>query len=136
MLLINETKKGSLRRLLQDWSRKHTVEECFQRGKSDLGMDHYEVRSWLGWHHHMTMTMLAMCFLEKEKIKKSNFFPPLTVSIIVWLMDELIRPGTRDFELLAKKATKRLKRSSEAKFYHAKSQKRFKRCLIVKTKRW
>ncbi|MBF0209132.1 MAG: IS701 family transposase [Oligoflexia bacterium] len=74
--LANERNKSSLRRLLQDWSRRHTVEECFQRGKSDLGMDHYEVRSWVGWHHHMTLTMLAMCFLEKEKIKKSNFFSP------------------------------------------------------------
>lgn len=68
--------KVSLRRLLQDWSRRHTVEDCFQRAKSDLGMDQYEVRSWVGWHHHITMVMLAMCFLEKERIKRHRSFSP------------------------------------------------------------
>jgi len=74
--LANGDSKVSLRRLLQDWSRRHTVEECFQRAKSDLGMDHYEVRSWVGWHHHITLVMLALCFLEKEKIKKHRSFSP------------------------------------------------------------
>jgi len=74
--LANGASKVSLRRLLQDWSRRHTVEECFQRAKSDLGMDHYEVRSWIGWHHHITMVLLALCFLEKERIKKRRSFSP------------------------------------------------------------
>ena len=74
--LANGPTKITLKRLLQDWSRRHTIEECFQRGKSDLGMDHYEVRSWVGWHHHMTMMMLAMCFLEKERICKTRSFSP------------------------------------------------------------
>lgn len=74
--LANGNRKVSLRRLLQDWSRRHTIEECFQRAKSDLGMDHYEVRSWIGWHHHITMVMLALCFLEKEKIRKHRSFSP------------------------------------------------------------
>jgi hypothetical protein len=32
-----------------------TIEECFQRAKEELGLDHCEVRSWHGWHRHMTL---------------------------------------------------------------------------------
>jgi hypothetical protein len=72
----NGDSRASLKRLLQDWSRRHTIEEGFQRCKSDLGMDHYEVRSWVGWHHHMTLIMLASWFLEKMRIKASRSFSP------------------------------------------------------------
>jgi SRSO17 transposase len=40
-----------------------TIEECFQRAKEELGLDHCEVRSWHGWHRHMTLCMAAMAFL-------------------------------------------------------------------------
>jgi len=39
------------------------VETAIEEGKDGLGMDHYEVRSWLGWHHHMTECFLAHHFL-------------------------------------------------------------------------
>jgi SRSO17 transposase len=42
-----------------------TIEECFERGKSDLGLDHCEARSWHGWHRHMTLVMAAAAFLAK-----------------------------------------------------------------------
>ncbi len=42
-----------------------TVEECFQRAKEELGLDHCEARSWHGWHRHMTLCMAALGFLAK-----------------------------------------------------------------------
>ncbi len=42
-----------------------TIEECFQRAKDDLGLDHCEARSWHGWHRHMTLCMAALAFLTK-----------------------------------------------------------------------
>lgn len=42
-----------------------TVEECFQRAKDDLGLDHCEARSWHAWHRHMTLVMAAAAFLAK-----------------------------------------------------------------------
>jgi SRSO17 transposase len=41
------------------------VETAIEEGKGALGMDHYEVRSWLGWHHHMTECLLAHHFLVR-----------------------------------------------------------------------
>lgn len=40
-----------------------TIEECFLRAKDDLGLDHCEVRSWHGWHRHMSLVMAAAAFL-------------------------------------------------------------------------
>jgi len=39
------------------------VEQCFEEGKTELGMAHYEVRKYAGWQHHMLLTMLAHFFL-------------------------------------------------------------------------
>ena len=42
-----------------------TIEECFQRAKDDLGLDHCEARSWHGWHRHISLVMAAAAFLAK-----------------------------------------------------------------------
>jgi SRSO17 transposase len=42
-----------------------TIEECFQRAKDDLGLDHCEARSWHGWNRHMTLVMAALAFLAR-----------------------------------------------------------------------
>ena len=47
--------------------RRHGAEELFAAGKGEVGLSHYEVRSWVGWHHHMTLSLLALWFLELEK---------------------------------------------------------------------
>jgi SRSO17 transposase len=41
------------------------IESCFEEGKSEVGLDHYELRSWRGWHHHMTLVLLAHHFLVR-----------------------------------------------------------------------
>jgi SRSO17 transposase len=38
------------------------IEQCFEETKTELGMDHYEVRKYPGWHHHMLTCMLAISF--------------------------------------------------------------------------
>jgi SRSO17 transposase len=40
-----------------------TVEECFAAAKGEIGLDHYEVRSWHGWYRHMTLAMAALAYL-------------------------------------------------------------------------
>lgn len=51
------------------------VEQNYQQMKEELGLDHYEGRSWRGWHHHVTLTMIAFCFLVAETLlHKKNFW--------------------------------------------------------------
>lgn len=45
---------------------EHRIEECFDRGKGETGMGDYEVRNWVGWHHHQTMSLIAGWFLNVE----------------------------------------------------------------------
>ena len=45
---------------------EHRVEECLQRAKSDAGLADYEVRTWRGWHHHQTLSLVATWFLTQE----------------------------------------------------------------------
>src|SRR5207245_5858947 len=40
-------------------------ESCFAEGKGEVGLDHYELRFWPGWHHHMTLVLLAHHFLVR-----------------------------------------------------------------------
>jgi SRSO17 transposase len=54
--------------------RRHGVEEMLQTGKGEVGLAQYEVRSWMGWHHHVTLSLLALWFLilEKQELGKKN----------------------------------------------------------------
>ena len=45
------------------------IETCFEDGKQYLGMGDYEVRSWRGWHHHMTLCILAHGFLARVRLR-------------------------------------------------------------------
>jgi SRSO17 transposase len=43
--------------------RRWAIEEAFAQGKGEVGLDQYEVRSWVGWHRHMTLAMAAHALL-------------------------------------------------------------------------
>lgn len=62
----------SLQELCQVSCWRWPIEQCFEEGKSHLGMDHYEHRSWPAWHRHMIYVMLAMHFLFRlrQRLKK------------------------------------------------------------------
>jgi len=64
--LSNATPEVPLLQLVQVGHTRWPVEDCFLQGKQEVGLDDYEVRSWLGWHHHMTLVMLALWFLKLE----------------------------------------------------------------------
>lgn len=44
----------------------HEIEACFQQGKSEAGLGDYQVRNWVGWHHHQTLALIASWFLTAE----------------------------------------------------------------------
>src|SRR5215468_4248577 len=56
------------------------VEQCFEEGKTELGMAHYEVRKYPGWHHHMLTTMLAHFFLWHLKLRLGEKSPRINGS--------------------------------------------------------
>ena len=52
--------------------RRHQIEQMFEYGKGEAGLDHYEVRSYVGWHHHMTLSLLALWFLCQERLAQEK----------------------------------------------------------------
>jgi SRSO17 transposase len=45
---------------------QHRIEECLKRAKKEAGLADYQVRTWEGWHHHQTLSLLATWFLTQE----------------------------------------------------------------------
>jgi SRSO17 transposase len=65
----------SLRRLVRIVKSRWKIEQDYQQLKEELGLDHYEGRNWTGWHHHVTLVMLAHAFLTLEMLRnKKNFW--------------------------------------------------------------
>jgi len=57
----------SLKRAVRLWKSRWPVEQGYQQMKEELGLDHFEGRSWRGFHHHAAMVMLAYGFLLLER---------------------------------------------------------------------
>jgi SRSO17 transposase len=50
---------ASLIKIVQVAGSRWAIEECFEQAKQETGLDEYEVRSWTGWHRHITLSLLA-----------------------------------------------------------------------------
>ncbi|MFI1770067.1 IS701 family transposase [Streptomyces sp. NPDC020800] len=81
------------------------IEECFQSAKNECGLDHYEVRRYVGWYRHITLAMLAHAFLavtaghERQKGASNGTRPTSWTShqprfAVYWQLDPAIVPST------------------------------------------
>src|SRR5215217_8958057 len=61
--LTHAPEGSTLAQLARVAGTRWTIESCFEAAKSEVGLDQYEVRSWTGWHRHVTLAMLALAFL-------------------------------------------------------------------------
>jgi SRSO17 transposase len=71
---LSNARTARLWTLVSIGNRRHEIEEVFQEAKGEIGLGHYEARSWVGWHHHMTLSFLALWFLtrERRRVGKKN----------------------------------------------------------------
>lgn len=75
--ISNASSSTRLKTLIWLSGLRWAIEQCFEEAKTELGMDHYEVRKFTGWQHHMLTCMLAHFFLWHLKIrlgKKSTIY--------------------------------------------------------------
>ncbi len=61
--LSNAPATAALGELATVGARRWAIETAFQQAKGEAGLDDYEVRGWVGWHHHVTLVLLATAFL-------------------------------------------------------------------------
>ena len=87
------------------------VEHAFHEAKSQLGMAQYQVRVWRGWHHHMSLSCLAMLFLLKEQIRTEATIPLLSCRDLTELLDYYLpRRSATEEEILRQMQKRHQKR--------------------------
>jgi SRSO17 transposase len=91
----NESAEASIEAIRKPALMRWGIEQCFKECKDNLGMDHYEVRTWPGWRRHILLVMIAHLFVNKlrrhfgVKIDKPLPLPYVYVSSPVPLNDFL-----------------------------------------------
>ncbi len=61
--------------LVRVHAERHRIEQVFEEAKGETGLAHYEVRSWVGWHHHMTLSLLTLWFVTTEARRLGGKIP-------------------------------------------------------------
>jgi len=81
--------RTSFRGLVRKAKGRFRIEQDYEELKGEVGLDHFEGRSWQGWHHHVTLVTLAYAFLVLERMgNKKNFWidlascPPVDPAIL------------------------------------------------------
>ena len=93
--------------------QRYWIERSFEDGKSEVGMGDYQVRGWRGWHHHMTLVMMAMLFLLKERMENNKSHPLLSCRDIVELLSHFLpRRDVCQVEVLRQMEQRHKKRRS------------------------
>jgi SRSO17 transposase len=54
---------------------EHRIEDSIKRAKSEAGLSDYEVRTWVGWYHHQTLSLIATWFLIRETQRGEKIHP-------------------------------------------------------------
>lgn len=103
---------------------EHRIEECIQRAKSEAGLADYEVRSWVGWHHHQTLSLISIWFLVQEARRGTKSTPALTVPQVRTILALMIQRhlGSGEPELVVRNCERRLERTALARWYRWKNQ--------------
>ena len=101
------------------------IEASFKRGKSEAGMDAYQVRTWQGWHHHMALSLISVWFLIGETHRGQRLTPALTLpqvryGLSVLLLEVYCTPGT---DYIGRQVYRQLMRNELARFYHHHTRK-------------
>ncbi len=74
-VLVFARRGTTLQEMVQVIGARWTVEQCFEVGKGEVGLDEYEVRSWQGWYRHITLCMLAQAFLTVLRAESAGKAP-------------------------------------------------------------
>ncbi len=119
---LKEPSLGELARVIKAGA---CIEASFKRGKGEVGMDEYQVRTWQGWHHHMALSLMAMWFLIGETHRGQQLTPALTLpqvryGLSVLLLEVFYTPGV---DSICRQVQRQLMRNESARFYHHRTRK-------------
>ena len=120
-----ELEEPSLAELARVIKAGACIEASFKRGKGEVGMDEYQVRTWQGWHHHMALSLMAVWFLIGETHRGQQLTPALTLpqvryGLSLLLLEVYCTPGV---DYICRQVQRQLQRNESARFYHHRTRK-------------
>src|SRR6266704_2161430 len=121
-MTFKEPSLGELARVIKAGA---CIEASFKRGKGEVGMDEYQVRTWHGWHHHMALSLIAVWLLMGETHRGQHLTPALTLpqvryGLSLLLLEVFYTPGVDD---ICRQVQRQLLRNELARFYHHRTRK-------------
>lgn len=114
----NAEDETPLLRVVWAHAQRHWEEAGFREGKGEVGLDEYEVRGWRGWHHHMTVSLLALWFLALERCEQKEATPALTASVLREVFTRVLALGRLTLAGIVEELNATLRRTEEARIYH------------------
>jgi SRSO17 transposase len=83
---------ASLRRLVLLAHQRWAIEQQYQELKSELGLDHFEGRTYPGWHHHVVLTAVAHAYIQRERMRRgaTNLTFPAVRAIVQEIFTALL----------------------------------------------
>lgn len=121
--LSNAPLETSIERLGQMSCSRYWIERAFEDAKGIAGLADYQIRTWTGWHHHITITLLAMLVILMLNMDMKKKAPLLTVQDVKEIL-EVILPKRKitDTDLLNHIKEKHKARYSARKSHHRRNK--------------
>ena len=79
---VNLPRSASLARIVRLAHQRWAIEQQYQEFKTELGLDHFEGRTFPGWHHHVVLTALTYNFLQSNDNAPSPLTFPMARAIV------------------------------------------------------
>lgn len=121
--LSNAPINTSVHRFAQMSGSRFWIERAFEDGKGIAGLADYQVRSWTGWHHHMTITLLAMLYILTLMLDMGEKAEFLTVQDVKEILEVILpRKRVSDKEMLRLIMEKHKARQSARRSHHRRNK--------------
>jgi hypothetical protein len=120
-----DLKERSLEELARVIKAGACIEASFKRGKGEVGMDEYQVRTWQGWHYHMVLSLMAVWFLIGETHRGQSLTPALTLPQVRYGLSLLLLAVfcPLGVDSICRRVQRQLQRNELARFYHHRTCK-------------